>query len=267
MSAGFFLFKKTESLHSRSFLAKKKAKLNSAGIPEDKSSYRFNKMRYPWGCHMANWKSRRELWLGLGVFILFLIWTWVIKQNFNWLTAFDQKAKSIFYGFGGPRLSALWAGITHLGDFSFCLIMVVLIGLIFAFFKRGLTGIVFFLGLIGAKLSSDYFKKWVGRPRPKLSHLITRGPYTYPSGHMTFATFFYGFLLALLVILILHNGKRHVAWLFGFVFILYISIIGASRLVLGDHFLSDVIGGFLLGSSWLFVCFAFLKAARKKGFR
>jgi undecaprenyl-diphosphatase len=205
--------------------------------------------------------------IGLGFFLLFLIWTWIVNQKFNWLTSFDQKGHSVFYGVGGPRLSALWAGITHLGDFSFCLIMGGLIGLIFAYFKRGLTGGVFVLGLIGAKFSSDYFKNWVGRPRPKLSHLLGRGPFTYPSGHMTYATFFYGFLLALLMILILHNGKRQVAWLFGVVFFLYVSLIGLSRLVLGDHFPSDVVGGLLLGSSWLFISFAFLKYARKKGFR
>jgi undecaprenyl-diphosphatase len=207
------------------------------------------------------------VWLSLGLFLLFLIWTWIVQQKFNWLAAFDQKGQSILYGFGGPQLSALWAGITHLGDFSFCLIMCGLIGLVFAYFKRGLTGAVFVIGLIGAKLSTDYFKRWVGRPRPKLSHLLARGPYTYPSGHMTNATFFYGFLLALLMLLIIQNGKRQVAWLFGVVFILYVSLIGVSRLVLGDHFLSDVVGGFLLGASWLGVSFAFLKLARKKGFR
>jgi undecaprenyl-diphosphatase len=216
---------------------------------------------------MASLKSRREVLIGLGFFLLFLIWTWIVNQKFNWLTSFDQKGHSVFYGVGGPRLSALWAGITHLGDFSFCLIMGGLIGLIFAYFKRGLTGGAFVLGLIGAKFSSDYFKNWVGRPRPKLSHLLGRGPFTYPSGHMTYATFFYGFLLALLMILILHNGKRQVAWLFGLVFFLYVSLIGLSRLVLGDHFPSDVVGGLLLGSSWLFISFAFLKYARKKGFR
>jgi undecaprenyl-diphosphatase len=238
-----------------------------AGIPPDKLTYGFNMTLFPWGCHMGSLKSRPEVMMGFGLFLLFLIWTWIVNQKFDWLTSFDQKGQTVFYGFGGPHLSALWAGITHLGDFSFCLIMGVLIGLVFAYFKRGLTGGVFVLGLIGAKLSTDYFKKWVGRPRPKLSHLLARGPFSYPSGHMTYATFFYGFLLVLLMLLILHNGKRQVAWLFGLVLILYVSLIGLSRLVLGDHNPSDVVGGFLLGSSWLVVCFSFLKVARKKGFR
>ena len=72
--------------------------------------------------------------------------------------------------------------------------------------------------------------------------------FSFPSGHATAAVAFYGVVFYLLI----RNAKRlkskFALLTTGFVFIL---IIGFSRMYLGEHYLSDVVGGYLLGFLWL----------------
>jgi undecaprenyl-diphosphatase len=88
----------------------------------------------------------------------------------------------------------------------------------------------------------------VNRPRPVVDHPIaTALGKSFPSGHAMSATVTYG-ALALVFLPVLPRRWRPVA--LGFVVLLVLAI-GSSRLFLGVHFVSDVIGGFVLGLAWL----------------
>ena len=65
---------------------------------------------------------------------------------------------------------------------------------------------------------------------------------SYPSGHVTWATTFFGALLLLAV-------RRRVPEL-AVGAVLALALMGASRIALGAHVLSDVLGGYLLGTGW-----------------
>jgi undecaprenyl-diphosphatase len=98
-------------------------------------------------------------------------------------------------------------------------------------------------------------KDFVERQRPSPVEWVTPlHSYSFPSGHTAMATALYGFLLIVLY--------RHSRTNFGATFAiavpsLVILAVALSRIVLSVHYLTDVVGGFLLGLFWLTMVFAF----------
>ncbi len=106
---------------------------------------------------------------------------------------------------------------------------------------------------LGALLD-ELAKALVGRPRPAAALVtITRhmGDPSFPSGHVVFYCSSFGFLFAL-AFLDRNCGpgaRRALLTLIG----LPIVLVGPSRVYLGAHWPSDVLGGYLLGAAWLAV--------------
>ena len=107
----------------------------------------------------------------------------------------------------------------------------------------------------GALVLDPVLKALVGRVRPVVAHPIAYGNgNSFPSGHALGSIVCYGALL--LVFLPVARG----AWrrVLATVCAVLIAAIGISRLLLGVHYVSDVLGGWALGITWLAVtAFAF----------
>lgn len=101
---------------------------------------------------------------------------------------------------------------------------------------------------IGGGLVDSAVKILVNRPRPHVDHPIaTALGKSFPSGHAMSSTVTYGALLLVLLPAIPRAWRRFVV---AFTFLLVLAI-GLSRLFLGVHFVSDVLGGWILGLAWL----------------
>lgn len=101
---------------------------------------------------------------------------------------------------------------------------------------------------LGGGIVDTLVKAAVDRPRPVVDHPVaTAIGKSFPSGHAMSSTVTYGALLVALYPL-LPRRIRRVATVFT---VLLILAVGTSRLFLGVHFVSDVIGGFVLGLAWL----------------
>ncbi len=90
--------------------------------------------------------------------------------------------------------------------------------------------------------------KWlINRARPDILHLTEVSGLSYPSGHSMAATCFYGFLIYL-CFRYLRSGYKMIfaAALSGLIL-----LIGLSRIYLGVHYASDVLGGLSFGLFWL----------------
>jgi membrane-associated phospholipid phosphatase len=86
-----------------------------------------------------------------------------------------------------------------------------------------------------------------GRPESAVE-FITRPSWSFPSGHAMDAVTTYGILLLLATESIQPGARRR--WTIGLT-VLVIVLVGVSRVYLGVHYLSDVIGGWLAGGAWL----------------
>jgi membrane-associated phospholipid phosphatase len=129
-------------------------------------------------------------------------------------------------------------------------LMVVGVG-IFIIWRLGLLeGIMIWMaGLIS--LINDVFKWAVDRPRPSADQVqiigINHGN-GYPSGHTFFATIFLGILA---YILFTRLKSRNLRIFFVVVLILLNLFVATSRIYLGAHWLSDVLGGYIIGGFFL----------------
>ena len=90
----------------------------------------------------------------------------------------------------------------------------------------------------------------IQRPRPDGFRLATASGFSFPSGHSMAAMAFFG-LLAWLVWK--YEADRRLRCLYATGFALVIAMIGVSRIYLGVHYASDVLGGFCLSMAWLAV--------------
>jgi membrane-associated phospholipid phosphatase len=113
--------------------------------------------------------------------------------------------------------------------------------------RRRLSVFIVVTGLMGGVVDTAV-KVWVDRPRPHIEDPVATAPENaFPSGHTMMSTIGYGVLL--LVFMPLVPRRLRVPAAIG-AFLLVWGI-GLARLMLGVHFITDVVGGFLLGLAWL----------------
>ena len=148
-----------------------------------------------------------------------------------------------------PLVSAfLW--ITALGS-SPAVVSAVIIATGFLWAHRRWHLIVpLWLTCLGAIASTSIGKLLIGRHRPPIELDVPVITSSFPSGHATAAVAVYGFL-AYAIARNLPNARERfeIAYWTG---VLILSI-GFSRIFLGVHYVTDVIGGFLVGGFWLLV--------------
>ena len=106
---------------------------------------------------------------------------------------------------------------------------------------------------LGGGLVGTAVKAAVDRPRPSLTDPVaTASGQSFPSGHAMTSTVIYG---ALLLVFLPAVARR---WRPGLLVatVTLVGAIGFSRLALGVHYISDVLGGHILGAAWLTLCVA-----------
>jgi len=99
------------------------------------------------------------------------------------------------------------------------------------------------------------------RARPHFDDpLLTLSTYSFPSGHTAGATVFYGVLACYLVAHAKGRGQQAAAATFA---VLAVALVAVSRMYLGVHYLSDVLGAVAEGSAWLATCVAAVSTLRR----
>lgn len=114
----------------------------------------------------------------------------------------------------------------------------------------------------GAGVLDHWLKILVHRPRPAYATALLHHPtWSFPSGHAMGALVGYGMLAYVVVLLTGASGKRRTLIVTSAAVL--ITVIGLSRLYLGVHYLSDVIGGYAVGSTWLALCIWGVETSRR----
>jgi undecaprenyl-diphosphatase len=147
-----------------------------------------------------------------------------------------------------PRTVDVLQAITFFGKPSF-LALVCIVVCAFLVFRHRWHLVAFLLtSVIVGWLLDTWVKVAVSRDRPSLEHPVaTAAGKSFPSGHAMSSTITYGALLLILLPL-LPAARRRLAIVATIVWLL---LIGFTRLALGVHYISDVLGGYALGAAWL----------------
>ena len=109
--------------------------------------------------------------------------------------------------------------------------------------------------MIIATIINTLLKLFFVRERPFDSLIIETG-YSYPSGHSFVSLAFYGFLIYLII---KSNFSKNIKYLWSGILIILIALIGISRIYLGVHFPSDVLGGFIAATIYLLIYIEIIK--------
>jgi membrane-associated phospholipid phosphatase len=176
-----------------------------------------------------------------------LLWSVLAHSG---LTRADPALATFIAGHRPGWLTPVAQLVTWLGSSFFIIPFGVIAGGYFWLRRRTWRPLVMMAAaFLGAAGLYDIVKPAVGRTRPPAA-LQVGGPdegWAFTSGHATQSIAFYGMLAVVLISW--YAPKRRLLVAIGAA--LVVLVIGASRLYLGVHWLTDVLGGYALGLAWL----------------
>jgi membrane-associated phospholipid phosphatase len=175
--------------------------------------------------------------------------------------ALDDNIKAWFVVHATPLLTTIARLVTFFGSVFFLSSASLLVGVVLAIRRSFYRLLALALAAGGGALLNIALKHLFHRQRPVLENpLVTLSSYGFPSGHTMGATIFYG-VLALIVTYAMRSWSRRV--LTGWLAALVIALIGASRIYLGAHYFTDVIGAVAVGLAWLAFCWTGVETLRR----
>ena len=167
------------------------------------------------------------------------------------LYRYDASAAAWGAEHATPFSTRLLGLITWLGATLTVLSVTVALGVLEWLRRRRLAVLAFLVMVaVGQNLIANTVKELVDRPRPPVPHLASSSGFSFPSGHTAAAAATWA-----AVALVLGRGRplRVKAWLAAGAALVTVAV-AASRVLLGVHWLTDVIGGAALGFGWFVVC-------------
>lgn len=169
--------------------------------------------------------------------------------------AADTYAQELVRGITSPGLTSVMRAITHAGDPITLFPLSIAVGIILLIRHSRRRLCAFSAIMIGGMFLNLLLKHAFQRSRPdKALQLILASGYSFPSGHSMGSMLFYGGLAYVLFF----SVSRHRQWALratGLLLCLLLALtIGASRVYLGVHYLSDVAAGFVAGLCWIAIC-------------
>lgn len=179
------------------------------------------------------------------------------------LVQYDQRITDGVAEWAGPDVLRAMAAISEMGDTDFITVFAVLILAILLATKHWLLAVGWGVTVLGSSFVIALSKEQFQRARPvHLHEFALETTWSFPSGHAAGSLVFYGMLAYVLLVRLPTQWHRAVlAAALG-----AIVLIGASRVILQVHFLSDVFAGYSLALAWLGLCVwgtEFLRTAHK----
>ncbi|MDD4333385.1 MAG: bifunctional DedA family/phosphatase PAP2 family protein [Patescibacteria group bacterium] len=179
--------------------------------------------------------------------------------NLKTITYFDSQLAHYFTLFHHAKLLKIFHYITYLGEWKIIFVVSVFLA-IFFFLKYKKYFLSLAVTICGSAATIYLGKILIERPRP-LEATYLEDSFSFPSGHAAIAVAFYGFVAYFLCREIKSwRTKNNII----FSALILILLIGFSRLYLEVHFLSDVLGGYLLGILWLIIGISITELNNKK---
>lgn len=157
----------------------------------------------------------------------------------------DIVYKFIASHFISNSLTPIVKIITFFGSATWIVIFTIIL---FVIIRNKRQNILLGTNLCIVTIINQILKHIFKRSRPTEFRIIDESGYSFPSGHSMVSMAFYGYL----IYLVYKNIKnKYLKWILIVVLSILIVLIGISRIYLGVHYTSDVLGGYLLSVSYL----------------
>lgn len=174
--------------------------------------------------------------------------------------AFDRFILIWIHSLANPTLDGVMQTITRLNDPDVVSVIAGFALIILLWKQCYPEAKIFVIDCAGGVILSYGLKSVFGKTRPDLwQSAIKEVSFSYPSGHALGSTVLYGFLAYLFA-----TRFPQFSWLIYLMAVTLVGAIGLSRLYLGVHWPTDIIGGYGIGFLWLTFCITMLKLQKIK---
>ncbi len=170
----------------------------------------------------------------------------VILVTTSMIIGFDATAYKTITFIRSDFFDNFFKTVTSLGNATSIIILLILLN-IFLSKKNAILADILALNCI---ITNTIIKYFIGRSRPDELRLIDVGGYSFPSGHSMISITLYGFLLYLVIN---SNLKKYIKVCLSILLSFLIFSICISRIYVGVHYASDVLGGIILGFAQLLI--------------
>jgi membrane protein DedA with SNARE-associated domain/membrane-associated phospholipid phosphatase len=176
------------------------------------------------------------------------------------LVAADQAVYHFFQSLRTSLGDKVFVALTELGDSFVNIALACTVFGVLLLWRCYRSAGFWIVTVVGGVLGTILLKWLIHLPRP-VAIYHGASSYGFPSGHTTMSVIIYGFL----AILIARGLAAHFRWRLFTSVTLIAFVIGISRLYLGAHWLSDVLGGLFIGTTWVaLVGIAYVKGTVEK---
>lgn len=169
------------------------------------------------------------------------------------INAIDETIYNLIFKLFSTPTTFIMTFISHLGSAT---ILILLCIIFYILLKDKKLALIISLNLIIVHVLNVIIKMIIARPRPDMLRLVYETGYSFPSGHAMVATGFYGFLIYIANKKIKNKALRRCITI---LLTLLIFLIGISRIYLGVHYATDIIGAFIIGIIYLVIFINILK--------
>ena len=175
----------------------------------------------------------------------------------QYFAAVDEGLLQHLYAQRDVATTLFFIGVTELGSTIFVCGIMLCVAILLVYRPKIPYAIALAVGVLGAGGSALLIKEVVRRARPaEIYQAYVETGFSFPSGHATLSAALYGFFMYLLYRM-MPTGRKRTAAIAALA--LLIVLIAFSRLYLGVHYLSDVLGGLLLGAAFAYLGAVFVK--------
>jgi undecaprenyl-diphosphatase len=165
------------------------------------------------------------------------------------IAGFDSGIISTVQGWENGGLTRVMESFSWLGSTTVVVVIAIVILLFLTFILGHRMELLFFLSvLVGSTLLNHLLKDFFQRERPNIHRMVEEVGYSFPSGHSMAAFALYGAFVYLLWKHVKSGRGRALLVAIGTFIVIGI---GISRIYLGVHYPSDVVGGYFASWVWL----------------
>ncbi|HSH37830.1 MAG TPA: phosphatase PAP2 family protein [Chthoniobacterales bacterium] len=177
------------------------------------------------------------------------------------LARLDEGAVAFVQSYANPAVTQAARIVSSFGSVAFLTVASFVAAAVFLW-KRWFDAILgLALTMLGGSLLNVLLKQLFQRQRPVFeTPLVNLSTFAFPSGHTMGATLFYMFIAA--VVAYAMKSRRIRVLAFGSALVL-VAMIGMTRIYLGAHFVTDVVGAIVAGVAWLAFCWTAVETLRK----